>query len=186
MPPGSFVAIGIIGLVVLGYSVLFDTDSDADLDIDGGVDLDVDADSTSPFEWLSVKAVAAGLVGFGSIGWATTAYGGAGIVLFLISGLGALAFYVPVAIWLLPFLKSQQGHDLRSHTSYVGLRAEVTLRIPPDGLGNVQFVSKGGVYVEEPAKTRRGQQELPVGTEVLVVETTDDYVVVDEIVIHEL
>lgn len=172
----------VLGLLILIPSLLFDADSD--VDAADGADTDFDSDGGSLLQWLSFKAIAAGLIGFGFVGWLLgTRHGTAGFWLWLGSLAGAVLFYWPVVRWLLPWLKSLDVNELQTRNSYQGIVAKVTLAIPAGGKGDVQFVNQAGVYVRESARAHRPDEEFPVGTEVLIVDVENECVVVID---HEL
>ncbi len=192
MAEGTFLAIGVIGLVLLAVSALLgadEADVDMDLDLDVDVDLDTDADLDSPtgggmagtvLEWLSIKAIAVAAVGFGFVGWAATANGAASFVALVSAITTAIILWILAVRFLFPWLRQQQGDDLQPLEAYEGLPAEVVVRIPPDGIGTVQFTDPNGAVVRRDARSTHHGHEIKNGTQVLIVLSKSDHVVVDE------
>lgn len=193
MAEGTFLAIGLIGLVLLAVSALLgadEADVDMDLDVDLDVDLDTDADLDAPsggssmagtvLEWLSIKAIAVAAVGFGFVGWAATANGAASFIALLSAILTALVLWVLSVRFLFPWLRQQQGDDLQPLEAYEGLTGEVVVRIPADGIGTVQFTDPNGAVVRRDARSTHHDHEVKAGTQVLIVISKSDHVVVDE------
>jgi hypothetical protein len=202
MAASTFLIIGGVGMLLLLVSALtgadeadldMDVDLDVDLDLDLETDLDTDLDTDlgaggthggaiggGVLEWLSIKAMSVAAVGFGFVGWALTSSGAAAAavwVLSIVTGLGLWALAVKL---LFPWLKRQQGHDLPSLESYQGLIAEVVVRIPPNGIGTVQFTDPSGMVVRRDARSHHPDYEVPQGKRVLMLLSTPEHVVVDE------
>lgn len=183
MAGSTFLVIGVIGLVLLGVSAFLGAD---DVDLDTDLDADLDANGSGGhagggiLEWLSIKAIAVGAVGFGFMGWATAANDSAGAIVWTASIVTGLALWVLAVKMLFPWLRQQQGDDLLPVGSYQGLTAEVVVRIPPSGVGTVQFTDPHGTVVRREARSTHRDHEVPAGTSVLVVLSTAEHVVVDE------
>ncbi len=206
MAGSTFLIIGVAGLVLLAISALLgsddadlDTDVDLDLDLDTDLDVDFDADVDADvdsaldghghagggggggvLEWLSVKAIAVAAVGFGFVGWATTSNEYAGAIIWTASIVTGLALWALAVKFLFPWLKTQQGHDLQKLESYAGLTAEVVVRIPPNGIGTVQFTDPSGAVVRRDARSNHKDHEVAAGSRVVVLLSTAEHVVVDE------
>jgi len=201
MAASTFLVIGIVGLVLLAISALlggddadFDTDTDFDIDIDTDVDIDIDVDSDVDLDsdslhgggggdilqWFSIKALSVAAVGFGFVGWALTSGGSPGLIALLLAIIVGGALWVAAVLWLFPWIRKQQGDDLQSVSAYRGLIGEVVIRIPSEGIGTVQFTDPNGAVIRRDARTVRPDDELAVGTEVVIVDSTDQYVLVNE------
>lgn len=191
MAASTFLIIGMVGLVLLAISAMLgadDADLDMDLDVDLDLDVDADVDAGSGggggvggvLEWLSIKALAIGAVGFGFVGWATTANGTAALVVWIVSIITGVVLWVMAVKLLFPWLKTQQGDDLQSLDAYEGLLAEVVVRIPATGLGTVQFADPNGSIIRRNAKSVGKDQEVAAGKRVLIVLSKPEHVVVDD------
>lgn len=202
MAASTFLVIGMVGLVLLAIAALLgadDMDVDADLDADFDVDVDTDTDADihanidsggggvggAVLEWLSLKGLAVGAVGFGFVGWAATSNGSSAFVVWLLSITSGMALWALAVKLLFPWLRKQQGHDLQRAESYNGLTAEVVVRIPPNGVGIVQFTDPNGLVLRRDARSRRHEQEIRAGEQVVVLLSTAEHVVVDEFLFLE-
>ncbi len=193
MAANTFLVIGAVGMVLLVVSALlggdhadFDMNVDADLDLDLDVDTDVETDvhagaaGGGVLEWVSIKGLSVGAVGFGFVGWATTTNGYSTLAVWLLSLITGVALWALAVKFLFPILKSQQGHDLQTVESYNGLTAEVVVRIPANGVGTVQFTDPSGMVVRRDARSNHKDHEVAAGKQVLVLLSTAEHVVVDE------
>lgn len=195
MAASTFLVIGMVGLVLLAIAALMGADDmDVDADLDADLDVDVDADTDlhahadpsgsgvggTVLEWLSLKGLAVGAVGFGFVGWATTSNGSSALVVWLLSIAAGMALWALAVKLLFPLLRRQQGHDLQRAESYNGLMAEVVVRIPPNGVGIVQFTDPNGLVLRRDARSRQHEQEIRAGEQVVVLLSTSEHVVVDE------
>ncbi len=197
MAASTFLIIGMVGLVLLAVSAMLgsdDADLDMDMDVDLDLDIDVDADTdidtdTSGsgggggggiLEWVSIKALAVGAVGFGFVGWATTTNNSAAFIVWTASIITGLALWIMAVKLLFPWLKTQQGDDLQTLDAYEGLMADVVVRIPTNGLGTVQFPDPSGSVIRRNARSVRKDQEVAAGKRVLIVLSKPEHVVVDD------
>ncbi|MCP3977474.1 MAG: hypothetical protein GY720_23560 [bacterium] len=189
MAANTFLVIGAVGMVLLVVSAFLGAD-DADLDMDADIDVDLEADLDSDvhggavgggiLEWVSIKGLSVGAVGFGFVGWATTTNGYSAIAVWLLSILVGVALWALAVKFLFPMLKSQQGDDMQAVESYSGLTAEVVVRIPANGVGTVQFTDPHGMVVRRDARSNHKDHEVAAGKQVLVLLSTAEHVVVDE------
>ncbi len=185
MTSGTFLVIGLVGLVLLGISALLggdDLDTDVDTDFDTDIDADLESDGLAAgvLEWLSIKALALAAVGFGFFGWALSVMGAAGVLVWTVSILVAMAMWILAVRFVFPWMRSQEGDDLQPVEAYQGLRAQVVVRIPPDGIGTVQLTDPNGAVVRRNARATHKDAEIPAGKEVLIVLSTPEHVVVEE------
>ncbi len=189
MAANTFLVIGAVGMVLLVVSAFLGADH-ADLDMDADIDVDLEADLDSDvhggavgggiLEWVSIKGLSVGAVGFGFVGWATTTNGYSAIAVWLLSILVGVALWALAVKFLFPMLKSQQGDDMQAVESYSGLTAEVVVRIPANGVGTVQFTDPRGMVVRRDARSNHKDHEVAAGKQVLVLLSTAEHVVVDE------
>lgn len=175
MAGSTFLIIGLAGLVLLGVSAFVGSD-----------DIDVDADGSSGvgggiLEWFSIKGLSVAAVGFGFVGWATTANNATGGLVWTASLIIGVVLWALAVKMLFPWLKGQQGDDLQSLESYQGQTAEVVVRIPPNGVGTVQFTNSGGAVLRLEARSTNREQEVATGKRVLVVLSNAENVVVEEL-----
>lgn len=190
MAASTFLVIGAVGMILLVVSAFLGTD-DGDLDMDADLDIDLEADVDTDvhasglsgggiLEWFSIKGLAVGAVGFGFVGWATTSNGYSAFVVWFLSIIIGIALWALAVKFLFPLLKAQQGDDLQTVESYSGLTAEVVVRIPANGVGTVQFTDPSGMVVRRDARSNHRDHEVAAGTQVLVLLSTAEHVVVDE------
>lgn len=138
-----------------------DVDAGGEIDLGGGHDvvggIDVDAadvgghtpggmDHDIGFSPFSPVVVAITLVSFGGTGIIFTRavdWGGLSLLPSAVSGLamGAVTFFI-----LNSFFKSVQGSSSPSLAELVGIEAEATTPIPPDGVGEIAYVARGSRY----------------------------------------
>jgi membrane protein implicated in regulation of membrane protease activity len=126
-----------------------DADIDTDFDIDGDADVDFDADAASDAEseavGISLNVLAAFSVGVGAMGLVASLNDWSVLLTVLASLLFGLLlgrFFQVVMTWIL----RQQGGDVRSAVSLVGLRARVTVDTPAGSLGEA--------LIEEPERMK--------------------------------
>lgn len=200
MTSGTFLAIGVIGLIVLIISAFLDSDEadvDSDFDLDVDTDVDVDIETSSDIDtgsasiaagilaWFSLKALAVAAVGFGFVGWAATTNNSDGVVVWIAAiGTGCL-LWAGAVLLLFPWLRKQQGDNLQSVATYQGLPAQVVVRIPIGGTGTVQFTEPSGAVVRRDARSVDREQEVLPGTKVVIVMSTAEHVLVDEFTLLE-
>jgi membrane protein implicated in regulation of membrane protease activity len=124
-----------------------DADIDADFDIDGDADVDTDAasDAESEAVGISLNVLAAFSVGVGAMGLVASLNDWSVLLTVLASLLFGLLlgrFFQVTMTWVL----RQQGGDVRSSVSLVGLRARVTVDTPAGSLGEA--------LIEEPERMK--------------------------------
>ena len=193
----TFLVIGLGGMALLLISAFLggddaDFETEADFDLDTEVDADVDVDTGAGagagmgiLQWFSVKAVAVAAVGFGFMGWALSTGGSSAALVWTAAVASGLALWVLSVIYLFPWLRRQQGDDLQSAEAYQGLEAEIVVRIPAGGVGQVQFTDPSGAVVRRDARAADKGNELAVGKRVLIVLATAEHVTVDQLSLTE-
>ncbi len=196
MEASSFLIIGLVGFVLLAISAFIgsddadiDVDSDFDIDIDTDTDADIDFDSDSGdaisggsaiLQWFSIKALSIAAVGFGFVGWALTSNGAATFIIWLAAIATGFALWALAVLFLFPWIRMQQGNDLQPLEAYQGITGDVVVRIPPDGVGTVQFTDPNGAVIRRDARSIHRGHEVPVGKSVVIVLATEEHVSVDE------
>lgn len=200
MAASTFLAIGLVGLVLLAVSAFlggdeadFDAETDIGFDVDADVDVDVDVDGDfdtdtshggggggAILQWFSIKAMSVAAVGFGFMGWALKANDSAAALVWIVSTLVGVLLWVLAVRILFPWLRKQQGDDLQSVEAYQGLTAQVVVRVPPGSIGTVQFTDPNGAVIRSDARAVHRDQEMAVGKQVLIILATAEHVVVDE------
>lgn len=166
-----YITSAVIGFVILMLGIL---GGDADVDTDTDIDLDA--------EWLSdalnLKALSAGLIGFGVVGWAIGRAELGTMVTLVIAAIGFIAFMYFAVVLVVRPLRRQQSNTLTNRSSYLSLQAKVTLEIRPDQIGQVELLNSNQVKVTERAKALEPDQTIPKGSEVMVMSVEPGHVVV--------
>jgi len=199
--PGSeaaFVAVGVIGFLVLMLSLLFGeiAGHGAELGhgfgfghgielghgLDGGLQLpeghEVAGSRDLPVpSWLSVRVIAASMVGFGAVGFLGSALGLPAWLCWLLAGAGFLAVGAGTYVLILKPLAAQQYNSLMSRYNYVGQDAVVTLSILPGGTGQVTFRDRQGARVTQTASSDLNEA-VSKGATVKIVDLVPGGVVV--------
>lgn len=184
----------------------FDIDTDFDMDTDFDVDADFDADTdfdvdthldaghgeaghggggVSILQWFSLKALSVAAVGFGFMGWAMASNDSSAAGVWFVAIVTGLAVWALAVLFLFPWLRRQQGHDLQPASAYQGLTADVVVRIPANGIGTVQFRDPSGAVVRRTARSVHRDHEVPIGTRVVIVLAAPEHLAVDEFSIIE-
>jgi hypothetical protein len=157
---GVFIAVGGIGFLVLLVSLLlgeifehgmeFGHDLDVMHEVSPGHDPSGSTDLPAP-SWLSIRVLAASLVGFSAAGFIAAFVGLPGFVSWPLAAAGFLAVGAGTYFLILKPLAAQQYNSLMSRYSYVGQDAVVTLDILPAGIGQVTFRDRQGARVTQTA-----------------------------------
>jgi hypothetical protein len=119
---------------------------------------------------LSVFATAFG--GFGAIG----VYQGFGVFLSCVIGLAGGGGLGAAVYFFARFLYNQQSSSIVHSADLIGLRAQVTVSIPPQGIGQVQCVV-GESRIEKIARSKDGSA-IALNSPVIIEEVFDESVVV--------
>lgn len=150
-----FVAVAIIGFVLLGIFLVFD---------------DV-LDSILPeSEWLSGPALAAFLATFGIVGWMVQEGTSAPLWVALVGGAAAGAVLAYLTYRLARMLMNSPTDDAPQTSRLVGAHGTVVTPVRAGGLGEVLIRSAG-----QPTKlTATAGSDLEAGASVVVVEVLSD------------
>jgi membrane protein implicated in regulation of membrane protease activity len=146
----TYLVIGVVGLVVLGVSLLAGDFLDGTVDAIAG-------------DWFS-SAVAGGFVSAFGFGAASAVAVGAPAVLALPVGVGAGVLFGWFATWLTRVVRNGGSDDAVQPSDAVGHSATVLTGIPDGGFGVVR-VRIGGHVLQLNA---RADDEVPAGAEVYV------------------
>lgn len=133
-----FLGIAVIGAFVLGMSILV---GDSDIDT-GDMETDTGSDLSSDPSVLSLKTVSLFMVGAGSAGAVLSLY----VENVLLTSLVGAAIGVGFSIGgyqLLKVVYRQQASSLVEDTDFLARPAQVTVAIPPKGVGQVGFEVRG-------------------------------------------
>jgi membrane protein implicated in regulation of membrane protease activity len=186
--PGSesvFIAIGGIGFLVLFISLVFgeifehEAEFGHDLELVhevAGHDLPDSFDLSAP-SWLSIRVLAASLVGFAAVGFIAEFIGLPGFLSWPLAATGFLAVGAGTYFLILKPLSAQQYNSLMSRYNYVGQDAVVTLDILPAGTGQVTFHDRQGARVRQTASSDV-KEAVPKGATVKIVDLVPGGVVV--------
>jgi len=164
-----FLAIAALGLLFLVVSLLFGELLD-DFGFHGADGGGIDGHGIIDTRSLAVFVTAFG--GFGAIGIQS----GLGVFASSLVGLGSGAVLGGAVALFGRFLYGQQASSSLSGTQLVGRTAQVTVTIPPGGVGQIAC-RVGEERVEKLARSREGD-ELKIGARVLVEEFVGDSVIV--------
>lgn len=128
------------------------------------------ADGISPLKPIVIATFITLFGGFGTIGHFVSNAAAILVFLFaLLMGLiGAAAIFYTV---VLPMYKCQ-SNSVISNESISNTVADVITPIPLEGLGEVTYVASGSKYIS-PAKSLN-QEEIPKGSQVIIVEIKDN------------
>jgi membrane-bound ClpP family serine protease len=171
-----FVAIAVGAFIIVAGAFLFGHDVDHDVSHDFGHDADSGGGTVSIF---SMKVMGTMLMGFGAAGAIARLYGFG----YLTSSIIGVAFGVVLAAMMFglsELIGRQQASSVSSAKNFIGSVGQVTVSIDADGVGEVG-VSRGGQYVNYPARSRNGKA-IPKGRQVKVVGATGANLTVEEIV----
>ncbi|HST86626.1 MAG TPA: hypothetical protein VLL08_33115 [Kineosporiaceae bacterium] len=173
-----FVALGTIGFLVLVLNLLLggfiEHGFEASHEVDFGHPAPTDLHGPS---WLSVKVVAASMVGFGAFGYVSSSAGLPDLISWPVAAAGFFAVGAGAYFLILKPLAGQQYNSLMSSYNYVGQDAIVTLEITAGGIGQVTFQDRQGARVTQTATSRLGEAVIK-GTQVKIVDIVQNGVVV--------
>lgn len=164
-----FLGIAALGLLFLVVSLVFGELLE-DFGLHGGADGGIDGHGIIDTRSVAVFVTAFG--GFGAIG----IQAGLGVFASSLVGLASGAVLGGAVALFGRFLYSQQASSSLSGTQLVGRTAQVTVTIPPGGVGQITC-RVGEERVEKLARSREGD-ELKIGARVLVEEFVGDSVIV--------
>jgi len=128
--------------------------------------------------WLSSRVILGAAAGFGAFGLGAQAVGLTGWTTVPAALVGLFGMAGVVRQFVLKPLWRQQSNTLLSRYQYVGSRGRVTLGIRSGETGLVRFLDPNGTPVTEFAMTADGT-DLAAGTDILVVDVTEQHVIVD-------
>jgi hypothetical protein len=181
-----FIAIGGIGFLILFISLLlgeifeheaeFGHDLELIHEVSPGFDLPDSIDLPAP-SWLSIRVLAASLVGFAAVGFIAEYLGLPGFLTWPLAAAGFLAVGAGSYFLILKPLAAQQYNSLMSRYSYVGQDAVVTLDILPAGTGQVTFHDRQGARVTQMASSDLSETVLK-GVTVKIIDLVPGGVVV--------
>jgi membrane protein implicated in regulation of membrane protease activity len=163
-----FLALGLVGLLLLFVSVFTGHDLDLDADVHAGAP-----------GFLSLRTLGVFLTGFGAVGAVAGLYGG--VRPLWASTLGASSGVVLSAIYLLAMrlIQSQEASSLVTDKDLVGLEGRVSVPIPPDGVGEVTCAV--GAQMTRRMARAQGRQAVAEGSRVKIMDVYGATVVVEEI-----
>lgn len=164
---------------VMSFIGIGDFDSDMDVDMDGTPDVD-SLDDAGVMHMLSIRNIIYFLLGLGWAGvclWNTI---GNHTLLLAVSILVGCLFVACFIFVFRQLMKLQQNGAVNINDS-IGRVCDVYLRIPAnaEGMGQIQ-ISLGGSVHEFDARTN-GEEEIPSGTKVRVVEVVEHILVVEKV-----
>jgi len=162
-----YAAIALIGLLFLAVAFLFGEIGEV-FDVDAG-------DGVGPFNG---KVLAVALTAFGATGLLATYLGATALLSALIAAASALLFGA-AAWWLVAFFYRQQATTEFSLSALHGRLAEVTVDIPPDGLGYVVVRDATGSR-QLLARSHAGTA-IPSGHQVRIVAVVGTTVLVEPV-----
>jgi membrane protein implicated in regulation of membrane protease activity len=181
----AFVAIGTIGLLLLLLSFvlgeMFEHETELSHEVEVGPEAEHEIGSAADNmlqtpSWLSMKVITASMVGFGAFGYATAASGLPVLLSWPIAAVGFFAIGAGTYFLVLKPLAAQQSNSLLTRQDYVGCVGKVSLEVPDGGWGQVVFNDRQDAQVTQRAVSQQGA--LPRGASVLIVDVTEDGVVV--------
>jgi membrane protein implicated in regulation of membrane protease activity len=147
-----FAAVAILAVLILLLTFI----------VDGILDIwDIGVDD------FNIQTIAAFFAGFGATGWLLSAYFGVPPLLSALSGLGGglvLALIVVLTVRRLQSASNSAGFSIQE---VVGQEGVVTLRIPPTGIGQIQYRMSGAVHTA--SARSQDNQEIPIGRRVRVL-----------------
>ncbi len=172
-----FVLIGAVGFMFLLASFVLGEFGDLIGHIDhgghiGGGDVESGSGVEMPVpEWHDLKVIAAGMVGFGAIGFATLHLGWQGQAAVICAVLGFFGIGAGAFFGLLKPMAKQQSNTLTSRQTYVNKSARVLVPVSSEDFGTVELIDDNGATVRETAWSDSGV--LPTGSIVLIYQVDD-------------
>jgi membrane protein implicated in regulation of membrane protease activity len=160
-----YITVSAVGFAFFLISIFFDDV----LDLDEAFDFDAD--------WLNIKVLAMGLIGFGAAGFLSVHYDVPVLWILAFAVLGFVMISVLSYKFVLKPLLRQQSNSAYNRSSYVGCTGSLTIGIRKDSWGEVQFTDVNGALVRSKA-TDADNQELPTGAHVLIIDIEPDSVIV--------
>lgn len=163
-----FLGIFAVGFAILMMSLLLGDFGDADGDVG-----DVDGDHGMP-KVLSLKVIACFMIGFGMFAsisnyWvASDMQEGTKNLVNMGGGLLGGAVFGAVGWWIIKMLLDQQATYKMETYDFVGIRTQLSLGIPQDGVGEVVFELNGRKHNLSVRDKNDGA--LKTGTPVRIVE----------------
>ncbi len=140
---------------------------------------DSNAHDFSLFTFINPMSIALFLLGFGFIGYVFHATGALALPLTLI--LATLAGIILAAVCLSLISRifgDSEGATVQDVSDRTGLLGKVCITIPQNGLGEILYVSPGGMHKSIPARSVTGQR-MERDQEVIVVNYHDGVAEVD-------
>jgi hypothetical protein len=125
--------------------------------------------------FLSLTSLSAGLLGAGTGGLVATWAGVGAVGTGAIAVISALLLIFALQGLLLPFLRRQEANSAHGRDSYIGRLGTVTLDVPADGWGEIQFVDAAGNRVRARAVTDE-PAPLPKATPVYICDVDPEFV----------
>ena len=154
-----FVALAVVGLIWLIFSLLFGHDHEIEHEV--GVDHDTDHDMTNDaptISMFSTKVIATFLMAFGAAG-SIARYNDVGMMGSSLWGLGSGLILSSIMYMLLALLYRQQANSIISTKNAVGKIGNVTVTISQYSIGEVG-VTIDGSYLTYTAKSQDGSEIL--------------------------
>lgn len=171
-----FVAIALTGFVLLLIAALFgEAHGDHEVAVEAAHEISM-GDHPSPF---SLRVVSLFLTAFGAAG-ALARIGGAGYVLASVVGTAAGAVVGYVGYKLIAFFMRQQASSTVESDDLVGVVGQVSVAIPPDGIGQVNVVVREKRMYPSARATAAGAG-IEEGARVKIVSSSGNTVYVEKV-----
>lgn len=168
-----FLVVGLIGFVLMMFSMFSGHDADLSVDHDVGHIDGSDHDSISVFSFRTIMTF---LTAFGGVGWLCM-YLGKTMLFASFCGITCGLIFGFVAWWLTNFAMKQQVNSLIGSDSFLNRSAIVHTTIPENGIGEVQIEFAGQrKYLS--ARAKDGHL-IPANTTVTVIENIAGTLVVE-------
>lgn len=175
-----FFLLFLFGFVISIGGWIFGGDHDSDHDHAGDHgDHDGDGHHVSLSSFLSVRALAMFLTGFGGVAYLVMHFSHK-MLLACASGVVSGIAIAAIGVWIIYFAKKQESNSTVNAETVQGTMALVILEIPPSlsGKGEVQYVA-GGMQHHTPAMTE-SETGFKRGATVRIVRMASSFVVVDK------
>ncbi|MBP6822132.1 MAG: hypothetical protein KA368_11355 [Acidobacteria bacterium] len=142
-----------------------------------GLDIEIEADGLGDGMpgWFDSRVLSVSLMSFGGFG-AIGMLLGAKVITSSLCGLAGGFMLGAVVFWFGRLLHRQQASSSVSAFDLVGRIAQVTVAIPPGGIGQI-CCRLGEERIEKLARTKTGD-EIKTGTMVVISEVADEAVIV--------